>query len=125
MLAHLEAVASSTGTSRRYRDGGRLRFLEVPSPACVMRDSLLVAEAELDGVVAVCSAVFTSVDRARPGLDHRHGHAAPFSSKICVIPIFLPISPITSWSHSVRVSDSLAIAARCRLASGAARLVRS
>src|SRR5262245_27139073 len=82
--------------SRRWREAGRLRFLNWPRTGFVNRLSLLVPKPSCSAVYPSRSLVRISVTVHGPASITVTGTMSPFSSKTCVMPTFLPIKPIMS-----------------------------
>ena len=121
VVAELELVARSSRNSRRCASGGALGLLQVAELGLGQLALGDLAEAELDGRVAVALGVADRGDagRGRPRSRSR-ARASPSSVKTWVIPSFLPriagiVAPLRAGSRrrrrpaacSIRCSSSI------------------
>lgn len=72
---------------------GNVALLEVAGERLAHALRLLIAEANLNCIVAVVFNSLLLCDNTRTGFNNCYGTTLPFSSKICVMPIFLPTIP--------------------------------
>ena len=92
-VAYIVSVAIvSSLNSFRVLLRGNIALCEVArDAACLRVVAFMIAKANLNCFVAVVFNSLLLSDNTRAGFNDGYGNDLPFSSKICVMPIFLPM----------------------------------